>query len=237
MDRRLILGLVIAAIVAALAVAAFGGVFGGAAATAAPSTSATAGAASSGAGSPTGSTPTGPVATPNGPAASCSTTNQLIAVRATAADTGFPIPVEWLGLGPGGGVFFTQSEVAPRIPIDPVGPASIIVALQYLDDSGDAYKLTGGSLNLAYDPATGRVSGSLDTGYGKNSNRATTDTVPSQFEGTYTRPSSAGAVGLLEGTITHPDREDYRFRVQMAEVIAVLTSDPACASPRPTDTL
>lgn len=233
MDRRLILALVIAALVGAVGIAGCGPAPSGL-----PVASPTAGARSSAAGLPTGGPPTAvPVATPNGPAATCATTNQLIAVRATAADTGFPIPVEWLGLGPADETFFTLSDVAPRISIDPAGSASITIGLQYISGAGDRYALTGGSLDLAYDPATGRVSGPLDTGYGKNSNRATTDTVPSQFEGTYTRPAAAGGVGLLEGTVTHPDREDYHFKVQMTEVYVVLVSDPACASPRPTDTL
>jgi hypothetical protein len=218
MDRRLILGLVIAALVGALGIAACG-----------PAPSGAPGASAAAA--------TGPAATPSGPGATCTTTSQLIAVRATAADTGFPLPVEWLGLGPVDDLFFTQSEVAPRIPIDPAGPASIILALAYMDGSGDRYKLTGGSLTLAYDPATGRLSGSLDTGYGKNSNRATTDTVPSGLDAIYTRPVAAGGTGLLEGTITHPDREDYHFRVQMTEQTEAIVTGPGCATPRPTDTL
>ena len=90
-------------------------------------------------------------------------------------------------------------------------------------------------MTLADDPATGRVSGPLDTGYGKISNRATTDSVPSHFDGLYTRPTAASASGTLEGTVAHVDRETYRFKIQMTELTQRLVTGPGCASPRPTD--
>ena len=204
MDRRLILGLTIAAIVGALGIAALGGMFGPARFIPTPSPAVVA---------PSATVPGSPAAAAS---PSCAVSRALLAERAKAADTGFPVPVEWLGIGPADEVHFTQSDVSPRIPIDPLGPASITVALQYIDGAGDRYKLTGGSVALAYDPATGRLSGQLDTGYGKNSNRATTDTVPSKFDGTYARQTNP-AGGVLEGSITHPDRATYRFKLMLSE--------------------
>ena len=228
MNRRLILAMGTVAVACCLAFAACGPAASGAPAAGAPSASPT---------NPpvvAGATPTPAVVGPTS-APSCGGTSTLVAIRATAQGTGFPMPVEWIGLGPAADTFFTLSDVAPRIPIDPLGAASITIGLQYISASGDRYAMTGGSLILAYDPANGRVSGQLATGYGKNSNRATTDTVPSQFDGLYTRGPSTGT-GVLDGAIIHPDRETYRFKVQMIEE-QVTTLDPGCASPRPTDTL
>jgi hypothetical protein len=230
MDRRLILALGIAALVSGLGIAACGPAPSGGQPTGVPATSGA--SASSGVTAPAGATAS-PVV--GGPAATCVGTPRLVAVRATAPSTGFPVPVEWIGLGPAADTFFTLSDVAPRIAIDPLGPASITIGLQYISASGDRYALTGGSVTLAYDPATGRVSGSLDTGYGKNTNRATTDTVASEFDGVYTHGPNPGS-GVLEGTITHPARETYRFKVAMVELRETLL-EPGCASPRPTDTL
>lgn len=228
MNRRLIRALGIAALVCGPGFAACGPAPSGGPSTAAP------GSVSTSTPVVAGATPTPSVVGPTS-APTCVGTSTLVAIRATDPSTGFPVPVEWIGLGPAADTFFTLSDVAPRIPIDPLGPASITIGLQYISASGDRYALTGGSLTLAYDPANGRISGSLDTGYGRNSNRATTDTVPSQFDGVYTRGPNPGT-GLLEGTITHPNRETYRFKVQMIEE-QVIALDPGCASPRPTDTL
>ena len=225
MNCRLSLTLAIAALVSGAGFAACGPAPSGAQPTGTPTASVSV---------PAG-TPASPAVTGGAPGPTCVGTSGLVAVRATERSTGFPVPVEWIGLGPDSGAFFTQSDVAPRIPIDPVGPSSITIGMQYVAAAGDRYKLTGGSLTLAYDPATGRLSGTLDTGYGKNANRATTDTVPSQFEGVYTRGPDPGG-GVLEGTITHPDRETYRFRVRMVEQ-EENTVAPGCASPRPTDSL
>lgn len=230
MDRRLILGPALAAIVGVFGVAACGPMPSGLP-TIGPAQ--TASSVTSAPATPAPATP-GPVV--SNPAPTCAAATRLVAVRATDPATGFPLAVEWIGLGSAADTFFTQSEVAPQIPIDPSGPASIIVALQYISAAGDRFKLTGGSLTLAFDPATGKVTGPLDTGYGKNSNQATTDTMPSQLAGTYTRPAAAGGSGMLEGTITYPDRETYQFKVVMTERQETVLP-PGCQTPRPTDTL
>ncbi len=85
-----------------------------------------------------------------------------------------------------------------------------------------------------YDPATGDVTGDVATGYGKNSNRATTDPQPSQFSGTLIR-GSASANGSFSGTITHAGRRDYAFRVETTEKTIQVASGPGCPSTRPTD--
>lgn len=173
-----------------------------------------------------------PVAAPSA-AATCSAGTQLVALRAVAPDTGFPVPVRWTDLGPAGDLFFTLSDVSPTVPIAPAGPASLTVGLSYMT-GGDRFAFTAGSGTLTYDPATGRVSGDVDTGYGKNSNRASTDASPSRFEGSLTRPTG-GANGLLTGSIAHAART-FEFRVEMTEKTIATASGPGCPSTRPTDT-
>jgi hypothetical protein len=167
------------------------------------------------------------------PAPTCVETNQLVAVRATAADTGFPLPVEWTRLGPVGDLFLTLSDVSPTIPLDGSAPAAITVGLSYLT-GGDRVAFTASSVTLAYDPATGDVTGDVATGYGKNSNRATTDTAPSAFTGTLRRAGASGGNGTLEGSIAHRART-FAFKVPTTEKTVVVAMGPGCASARPSD--
>src|SRR6185295_19066307 len=108
--------------------------------------------------------------------------SRLVAMKATAPDTGFALPVTWTNLGPAGDLFFWLNDVTPEIPLQPAGPAVLRVGLGYFT-GGDRIAFTANSATLTYDPATGKVSGDVATGYGKNSNRATTDAQPSRFEG------------------------------------------------------
>lgn len=166
------------------------------------------------------------------PAASCALEPRLVAMRATAPDTGFPLPVKWTNLGPAGDLFFALNDVTPQIPLEPAGPATLIVGLGYFT-GGDQFAFTASSVALAYDPATGRVGGDVRTGYGKNSNRATTDAQPSRFEGMLTR-GTGGANGLLTGSIAHHART-FAFRVEMSEKTVQVATGPGCTSTSPTD--
>ena len=167
------------------------------------------------------------------PTPSCEPSSRLVAVRAVAPDSGFPVKVAWIGLGPPDDLFLTLSDVAPTIPIAPSGPASLNVGLAYATGR-DNFAFTAGSLTLTYDATTGRVSGQVATGYGKNSNRATKDAQPSQFEGVLTRATSATTNGLLAGRIAHAART-FEFKVEMTEKTVVVASGPGCAAARPTD--
>lgn len=169
------------------------------------------------------------------PAPTCVEVDQWVAVRASAPDTGFPVPVEWIGLGPAGDVFFTLSDVSPTIPITPAGPAALAVGLSYMT-GGDRFAFTASSVTLAYDLVSGRVTGDVRTGFGKNSNRATTDASPARFDGTLTRASGAGGIGMLSGSIAHAVRT-FEFRIEMTEKPIRVASGPGCPSARPTDTL
>lgn len=163
----------------------------------------------------------------------CIETARLEAVRAVAPDTGFPIPVRWTDLGPSDDLFFTLSDVAPTIPIDPSGPVTLTIGLSFMT-GGDRYAFTAGAVDLAYDATSGRVSGDVDTGYGKNSNRATKDAGPSRFDGTFTRAASPGTNGLLKGSIAHTART-FAFELEMTERTAQVAQGPGCSSARPTD--
>jgi len=167
-------------------------------------------------------------------APTCADGTSLVAIRAAAADTGFPLPVQWAdpALGPADDLFFTLSDVAPMIPLVPTGPATLIVGLSYAT-GGDRFVLTAGAGTLTYDVASGRVSGPLGTGYGKNSKSATPDPIsdPSQFEGILTHPDGSGANGQLTGTITHSGRRDFHFVVEMTEICA--STHPTGATPEP----
>ncbi len=154
-------------------------------------------------------------------------------MRATDPTTGFPIKVAWTNLGPTGDLFVTLSDVSPTIAISPAGPGALTLGLSYLT-GGDRFALTAGAVALAYDPATGGVTGALATGYGKNSNRAAPDAQPSQLVATLVRPAG-GANGSLTGTITHAGRRDYQFKVEMTEKTIQVASGPGCPSARPTD--
>ena len=79
------------------------------------------------------------------------------------------------------------------------------------------------------------MTGDVDTGYGNNSNRATTDTAPSAFRGHLQRPDASGANGVLDGSIAHRAR-DFTFRLPMIEKTIVVATGPGCASARPSDT-
>lgn len=175
--------------------------------------------------------PSAPVASP-GPSASCVVESRLVAMRAVAADTGFPVPVTWTALGPADDLFFSLNDVTPTIPLEPAGPASLIVGLGYFT-GGDRFAFTASSVTLAYDPATGRVTGDVRTGYGKNSNRATTDTPPAPFEGTLTR-GTGGANGTFVGSIAHHART-FAFRMEMTEKTVQVASGPGCTATSPTD--
>ncbi len=176
---------------------------------------------------------TASAAASNGPAATCAEVTQLVAVRAVAPDTGFPVKVVWNGLGPADDLHFTLSDVAPTIPLDPAGPASLTIGLSYLT-GGDRFAFTAGSVALAYDAASGRLTGDVATGYGKNSNRATTDAAPSKFEGTLRPLPSPGTDGVLTGSIAHPART-FAFTVPMTTKTIRVASGPGCPSVRPTD--
>lgn len=167
------------------------------------------------------------------PSPTCGTTTRLVAVRAAAPDTGFALPVRWTRLGPAGDLFFTLSDVTPEIPLDGSGPASIRIGLGYMT-RGDRIAFTASSVTLAYDPATGNVTGDVDTGYGKNSNRATTDTVPSPFTGHLQRPDASGANGVFTGSIAHRARE-FAFRVPMAERTIEIAVGLGCVPTTPSD--
>jgi hypothetical protein len=140
--------------------------------------------------------------------------------------------VTWTNLGPAGDLFFSLNDVTPEIPLDPPGPAVLKVGLGYFT-GGDRFAFTASSSALAYDPATGRLSGDLATGYGKNSNRATTDSQPAPFQGTLTRPTG-GANGLLVGSIAHHART-FEFRVEMTEKTVQVATSPGCTVTAPTD--
>lgn len=163
----------------------------------------------------------GPVTASQAPG--CQDGTSLVAVRATVADTGFPIPVEWMdpALGPADDLFFTLSDVSPTIPLVPTGPASLTVGLNY-STGEDFFALTAGAVDLAYDQGTGVVSGPVATGYGKNSRRAKPDPVddPSQFNGILSHPDGSGANGQLDGTITHAGRQNFHFVVETKEICA-----------------
>jgi hypothetical protein len=246
MNRRPLWIIVVGAVLLGAGLLALSGAFspttaptapsGSAQPTGSPSGSAAAVATASGAAPATSATPgpsaAGPAATP---AATCVQVAQLVAVRASDPATGFPVKVAWTNLGPAGDLFLTLSDVAPTIPITPAGPAALTVGLGYMT-GGDRFALTAGSLTLVYDPATGAVTGDVATGYGKNSNRATTDAQPSQLVATLVRPAG-GANGSLTGTISHAGRRDYQFTVEMAEKTIQVGSGPGCPSARPTDAL
>lgn len=153
-------------------------------------------------------------------------------MRATAPATGFTLPVKWMNLGPAADLFLSLNDVTPEIPLQPAGPALLKVGLGYFT-GGDRIAFTASSNTLTYDPATGRLSGDLATGYGKNSNRATTDTQAAPFTGTLTRPSG-GANGLLVGSIAHHART-FEFRVEMTEGTIQVAVGPGCSATSPTD--
>jgi len=235
MDRRPILVVAVAAVLVGVGLVAL---VGGSAGT--PTTSTASGSplpSGSAAGLPAGSgspsVPAGSAVASVRPAPTCVETSLVVAVRALAADTGFPIPVRWTGLGPADDLFLTLSDVAPTIPITPPGPASITLGLGYMT-GGDRIAFTAGSVSLSYDPASGRVSGNVDTGYGKNSNRATKDPAPSRFEGVLTRAAAASANGVLTGSIAHSARS-FEFRIEMTEKTIQVAVGPGCTSARPTD--
>jgi hypothetical protein len=169
---------------------------------------------------------------PASPAASCVLASRLIAARATAPSTGFPIPVTWTNLGPAGDLIFSLNDVTPEIPLQPAGPVYLRVGLGYFT-GGDRFAFTASSNTLAYDPATGKVSGDVATGYGKNSNRATTDAQPSRFVGVVTRPSG-GANGTFTGSIAHHART-FAFRLEIAERTVQVATGPGCTATSPTD--
>jgi hypothetical protein len=169
-----------------------------------------------------------------GAAATCLETDQIVIVRALDPATNFPVKVAWTNLGPADDLFLTLSDVSPTIPITPAGPVAITIGLAYLT-GGDRFALTAGAVALVYDPGTGKITGDLGTGYGKNSNRATTDAQPSQFEGTLT-PPTGGANGSLVGTIRHAGRRDHEFRVEMTQKTVKIASGAGCPSARPSDT-
>ncbi len=162
-------------------------------------------------------------------APACANGTSLVAVRATAADTGFPIPVEWSdpALGPADDLFFTLSDVAPTIPLDPLGPASLTLGLNY-STGGEFFSLTAGAVDLAYDPGTGAVSGAVATGYGKDSRTAFPDPLndPSRFDGTLIHPDGSGANGRLDGRITRAGRQAFHFVVEMKEICSSTTTNP-----------
>jgi hypothetical protein len=183
-------------------------------------------------GSPVAIVPGSPASSP-GAAPTCVQTTGTVVVRATDPATGFPVKVEWITLGPTDDLFFTLSDVSPTIPTNPLGPAAMTLGLSYIT-GGDRFILTAGTAALAYDPGSGKVTGELATGYGKNASRAAPDAQPSKFEGTLTLPSGS-TEGSLTGRITHAGRRDYDFRVAMIEKSVSVAIGPGCPSARPTD--
>ena len=172
MNRRPLWILLIVGVLVVAGAFAFGtGLLGsGAGASASPGTSPGASgspaalATGTGTGSPSAPAPSS--VAPASPAPSCVGVAQRVAVRATAADTGFPIPVQWTDLGPADDLHLFLSDVAPTILITPAGPSSLNVGLSYIT-GGDNVAFTAGSVTLTYDLATGRVSGPVATGYGE----------------------------------------------------------------------
>ena len=238
MNRRPLWIIVIGAVVLGVILVALSGVLSstnGPAGSAAPSASraplatASAPAAIASSTPPASSSPLASV----GAAPTCVEIDQIVIVRALDPATNFPVKVAWTGLGPADDLFLTLSDVSPTIPITPAGPAALTVGLSYIT-GGDRFALTAGAVALVYDPAAGKITGELGTGYGKNSNRATTDAQPSQFEGTLTPPTGT-ANGSLAGTITHAGRRDYAFRVEVTQKTVRVASGPGCPSARPTD--
>ena len=135
-----------------------------------------------------------------GPVATCVEGAATVAVRATAPDTGFPIPVRWVGLGPADDLFFTLSDVSPRIPITPAGPASLTVGLNYTT-GGDRYAVRRRLDHAGVRSRPRETSPARSMWPTARTRTARHRTGTADFTGKLTRASSPGANGTLHGTI------------------------------------